>query len=251
MYSKRAPLTLILIIGFVFIIGLSTFFNCDKTTPTIPCPGGDDRDPVGSSNGTLGSGDIEIQQDFFSVPGTGEMISETAFTDTSGNPIGNAQLTAAEDVVAHIDLQNFNVPGETFIDMGGYFTLKVVITLSQSDPTKYLVELTNLETQEKVTFLIDKVTALAKSSASAMDATADDYNDTQLTAGVSTNSVLLCIGAYDAVSESENCHDSAEAYCGSRGVKDSYLEASFSLANGCESGCKVICKTHDQGAFGS
>ena len=250
MYSKRAPLTLTLVIISIFLIGLLPFANCDRATPTIPCDCGDDRDPIGSSDGSIGDGDVEMAQDFFSIPETGEMVSETAFTDSAGNPIGNAQLYAGEDVVGHVSLQNFNVPGETFIDMGGYFTLKVVITSSQSNPTKYLVELTNLETQEKVAFLIDKVSTLAKSGAH-MNQAADGYNDTQLIAGVSTNSVLLCIGAYDAVTESEACKASAPAYCGARGVAQVYIEAKFSLANGCESGCKVICKTHDQGAFGS
>jgi hypothetical protein len=250
MLRKRATYVLALFISFTFIIGLSSFTSCDKATPTIPCDCGDDLDPVGSSGGGIGDGDVEMQQDYFSNPETGEMVSETAFSDSAGNPIGNAELSAAQDVVSHISLQNFNVPGETFIDMGGYYTLKIVITSSQSNPTKYLVELTNLETQETVSFFIDKTTGLSKSRAGANNA-ADGYNDTQLTAGVSTNSVLLCIGAYDAVAESEACLASSDAYCGSRGVANVYIEATFSLANGCESGCKVICKTHDQGAFGS
>jgi len=250
MLRKMTSLILIIMITGAFILGVSSFTSCDKASPTIPCNCGDNRDPVGSSGGTIGDGSVEMQQDYFSVPETGEMVSETAFTDDAGNPIGNAQLTAAQDVVSHVSLQSFNVPGETFIDMGGYFTLKVVISSSQSNPTKYSVELTDLETGESVTFFIDKVTALAKSNADAQTA-AGGYNETQLTAGVSTNSVLLCIGAYDAVDESQVCDDSAADYCGSRTVADVYLEATFSLAHGCESGCKVICKTHDQGAFGS
>jgi len=250
MFRKAATFIFIIMINGAFILGVSIFTSCDKASPTIPCNCGDNRDPVGSSGGTIGDGSVEMQQDYFSVPETGDMVAETAFRDDAGNPIGSAQLTAAQDVVSHVSLQNFNVPGETFIDMGGYFTLKVVITSSQSNPTKYTVEVTDLETGETASFFIDKVTALAKSSAAAQ-ATAGGYNETQLTAGVSTNSVLLCIGAYDAVDESQVCDDSAEAYCGSRTVEDVYLEATFSLANGCESGCKVICKTHDQGAFGS
>jgi len=233
MFRKITTLVLIIIINGAFILGISSFTSCDKASPTIPCNCGDNRDPVGSSScGTVGDGSVEMQQDYFSVPETGEMVSETAFKDNAGNLIGSAQHTAAQDVVSHVSLQNFNVPGETFIDMGGYFTLKVVISSG-----------------ETVTFCIDKVTALAKSGADE-HITAGGYNETQLTAGISTNSVLLCIGAYDAVDESQVCNDSAEAYCGSRTV-DAYLEATFSLANGCESGCKVICKTHDQGAFGS
>ena len=250
MFRKITTLVLIIIINGAFILGISSFTSCDKASPTIPCNCGDNRDPVGSSGGTIGDGSVEMQQDYFSVPETGEMVSETAFKDNAGNLIGSAQHTAAQDVVSHVSLQNFNVPGETFIDMGGYFTLKVVISSSPANPTKYMVALTDLESGETVTFCIDKVTALAKSGADE-HITAGGYNETQLTAGISTNSVLLCIGAYDAVDESQVCNDSAEAYCGSRTVEDAYLEATFSLANGCESGCKVICKTHDQGAFGS
>lgn len=250
MLRKRTLYTLTIIMSFALIIGFSSFTSCDKAIPTIPCDCGDDLDPVGSSGGGLGDGDVEMQQEYFSDPETGEMVSETAFADSAGNPIGDALLTAAEDVVAHISLQNFNVPGETFIDMGGYFTLKVVITSSQSNPTKFLVELTNLETQEKLNFYIDKVNNLAKSSALAEYA-ADGYNDTQLTAGVSTNSVMLCTGTYDTVQQAEDCKASSESWCGSRGVAEVYAEAKFSLAHGCEIDCRIKCKTHDQGAFGS
>ncbi len=249
MLRKAATMAMTFIVGSFLIIGITLYTSCDKASPTIPCNCGDDRDPIGSSDGTVGD-DVEMQQDYFSIPESGDMVAEVTFADDSGNKIGSAQLTAVHDVVAHVSLQQFNVPGETFIDMGGYFTLKVVITSSQSNPLKYKVVITNLETSESITFYIDKITTLAKSSAAGE--TADEgYNDTQLTAGIATNSVLLCIGAYDAVDESRVCEDSAEPYCGSRIVEDVYLEARFSLENGCESGCKVICKTHDQGVFGS
>lgn len=250
MLRKATTRIFIILMSSILTTGfLLSFVRCEHATPTIPCDCGDEKEPIGKTEGSVGGTGVTTDQKVYHDAESGEMSNETTFKDSDGNIVGDAELTAAQDLVAHINLQKFNIPGETFIEMGGHFTMKVVVTSDPQNPTKYKVELTNLDTNEFVSFLVNKLALAKRSAASGIESVAN-VDPTQFSSLVSTNSVLLCVGTEETIEDSRACRESAPAYCGALGVKAAYIEARFSISRGCESSCKVECKVHDQGGIG-
>ncbi|MBN1466979.1 hypothetical protein JXA02_14590 [candidate division KSB1 bacterium] len=234
-----------IILASLLAVGLFlAFTSCEHATPI--CPGDDDdgREFLGSSEGMIG--DVSTHQKLYKDAAGQEIINWIVFNDRANAMIGEAELTAAEDLVKQINLQMAglgktnadaaDLPGEMFIDLGN-FILKIFVTPYPADPTKYEVILTNMNTGEFLSFL------LAKSSLMRADPTQFIYL-------VATNAVVLCLGAQETIDDSQVCRENAPFFCGAAGVKRAYIEGRFSLREGCQSSCKIICGVHDQGGIG-
>ena len=219
-------------------------FACQRRLPTRP----PDRDlnQVGQVRGTIGDNDAIMKSDVYKDPVTKESIIVSQFVDLDGINLGTAELAADNDVTSYLSSVIFNIPGQTYLDMDGHFSVEVVITESRIQQDMYEVKMTCVETRNVVTFYMDKTTSLAKGS----ETKADGVDIVLLINSIAGHSVMLCIGTDEVIQESLQCKEQAADYCDRRGVKSAYLQGTFSLRNGCERGCRVICRTHDQGFIG-
>ncbi|MBN1559151.1 hypothetical protein JW998_02805 [candidate division KSB1 bacterium] len=242
---RKVKTIAILLVNMLALGLFLSFVTCEHATKFCPDDEGDGREFLGSSEGTIGDGSISTRQKLYRNADGNEITNLIVFYDGVNSLIGEAELTAAQDLVKQINLQMAGLskknaaadfPGEIFIDLGK-FVLKIFVTLYPTDPTKYQVTLTNLTTGEFVSFLV------ARSSLT-------NGNSSQFVNLVATHAVLLCLGAQETVDDSQVCREHAPAYCDPLGVKRAYIEGSFSFAHGCQSSCKIICDVHDQGGLG-
>lgn len=250
LHKARLYVTAILICSLLVVAYTTLFLSCDQITPPYNPP---EDEPVEDSQGQIGDS-LKTDIKLFSNDNTGDWSIETKFIDKSDKTIAQGNFYAAQDLVAEVSLNNFNIPGTTIIQIGNYMRLQVVVTQSATQPTKYLVVLTNLDDRnmEAVSFLIDKIAGLAKGTTVNSGQNTAEVDPGIFSAFVATHSVmLLCQGPLRLVQKARECQESAEVACGALGVEESYIELRFSLRTGCvEIRCIFTCKEHDQGGFG-
>lgn len=240
----------VLIWATSLIVLLSFMTGCQRRLPTRPPSR--DLTLIGTVNGVLGSQDAVYQQDIYNDVVTKEIVSIFQFADLKGKVVGKAQLTAASDLVALISSTVFNIPGETFVDVNGLFTAKVTISSPKARPDYYQVDVFVMETLDKVTFFIPKKPKLAKIAVNEETFDCEESNATVplLSASLSGTFVFLCLGSQEVLIQAVTCLLNAPPFCGKSGVKEVYLQGSFSWSHGCEMSCRVTCKDHKQGYIG-
>lgn len=235
------------LVAVLLLMILLLALSCQRRLPTRPPDR--DLDPQGEVRGTIGDDDAIMKSDVYKDPVTQEAIIVSQFVDLDGIQVGKAELTATSDVTSYLSTVAFNIPGQTFVDMGGHFSMEVTVSNSRIQPDMFQVEMTCIETRDELMFFTEKTPSLQKSDGS--DDAQDNGIDIQLfLSAVAGHSVMLCIGTDEMLEEALQCKIQAPNYCDRRGVKNAFLQGSFSLRNGCERGCRVICKTHDQGFIG-
>lgn len=226
-----------------------TLISCDRRLPTRPPKR--DLKTLGTIDGTMGGGDTVYQSTVYSDPITKEVISVFNFADIKGKFLAKADLTSATDLLALLNGTTFNIPGDTYVDIGGWFTIRVIVTTQKARPTYYQVQVVNMETSESVTYLFPKNSSLAKDADLEEEEDAQALNKQLFISTLSSHSALLCLGPDEVLIQAQTCLRGAPSYCSRRGVLDAYLQGSLSIANGCiDASCKIICKNHDQGVIG-
>lgn len=240
----------LILIGLVTTGLYMTLTSCEHASPTLPCDCDEEEKPIDSSTGLVADS-VKTETKLFNDPETGEWTSQINFLDSGDDVIGTTEITAGQDLVAFVSLQQYNIPGESYIQLNNYFTMKVVVTLSPTNPTKYQVLLTNMDSGETVSFLINNLGSLGKTSASQSIQGAANIDPTIFSCNVATHAAMLCIGAAELVETAQACREYARIMCGALGVRSAFVEARFSLRYGCQSSCSVTCNVHDQGGIGS
>lgn len=221
--------------------------SCQQRLPTKPPA--DNLTLLGTVQGIVGNQEGVYQQDLYHDPDAKEIVSIFQFADLRGRVIGKAELTAAADLVSLIGSTKFNIPGQTRLKIGTFFTILVTVSAPKSRPDYYQVEVKVVENSDKVTFFIPKKSSLSKSGWA--EETVDvEAAPALMTAAISGNVVLLCLGPQTTMIEARDCLLSAPAYCSKRGVSDAFIQGRMSLDVGCEKQCRIICKSHDQGKIG-
>ncbi len=222
--------------------------GCQQRLPTEPPSR--NLTTVGTAQGIMCNQSVVFQQDIYHDPKTKEFVTVFRFADLQGTVFGKAELTTAADLVTLINSKTYNIPGQTTLKVGAYFTIKVTITTPSARPNYYQIDVQHVGNGDQVTFFIPKTTTrLAKSSDTE---TTEEINAPPplLVPGLCGHVVLLCLGSCETMMESRDCLLNSPAYCSRRGVSDAYIEGSMSLKSGCTKSCRVICKSHDQGKIG-
>ncbi|MBN1481764.1 hypothetical protein EH223_05430 [candidate division KSB1 bacterium] len=250
LHKVKLYLAVILTCSLLAMGSIALFLSCDQITPPYNPPG---DEPVEDSSGSIGD-TLKTEIELFSNNNTGDWSIETQFFDNS-QKIGQGNFYAAQDLVAEVSLNNFNIPGTTVIQLGNYMRLQVVVSQSAT-PSKYLVVLTNLDNRnmEPVSFVINKIEGLTKTATTTSINNAAAVDPGIFSAFVATHSVmLLCRGPLQLVKKARECLETAKTACGSlNNVEEVYIELRFSLITGCgEIRCVYTCGEHDQGSIGS
>ena len=237
----KKGMTAAIFVLFLFLI------SCQQRLPINPPA--NNLTLLGTVQGIVGNQEGVYQQDLYHNPDAQEIVSVFEFADLRGKIIGKAELTAAADLVSLIGSTKISIPGQTRLKIGNFFTILVTVSAPRSRPDYYQVEIKVVENLDKVTFFIAKKNSLSKSG-SAGEAIDVEAAPSLMTAAISGNVVLLCLGPQTTMVEARDCLLSAPAYCSKRGVGDAFIQGRMSLDVGCEKQCRIICKSHDQGKIG-
>lgn len=222
--KEQAKKTIVL--GMLVLVTLMVV-TCEYL-PTRPV--GKELTPLGSVVGTACG--FAYAQDIYQNKKTQDIVSVFKFVDTSGKGIGNAELTAAEDLVKLISNTKFKTPGKTTLKIGKCFTVEVKIGPSPTPLYKYQIDATRLDTKALVSI--------------------DLPDQKLLKAALSGSVALLCFGPCETITAAIECWNTAPSYCSASGVSYAFMQGTMSVKDCCSKGIqsRVICKSHDQGSIG-
>ncbi len=106
MLRKTKTKILLVLISTSLAIGLLlSFLSCEHATPICPGDDDDDKELIGSSEGTIGDSGVSTRQKLYRDADGEEIFNLISFYDNSNSHIGDAELTAAADIVRQINLQ--------------------------------------------------------------------------------------------------------------------------------------------------
>lgn len=242
-------------IKFIFIVlaFISLFVACTKkkTGPTEPSP--PVYEVIGDIYYTFGGDEetttkVTIKRDV----NTNDYVYSADYYDEDNKSTGKAKMVVKKEVMDSIEEQPVMAPGSSIISIYGLFEIQVTIIENPSNSSQYLVSVTRVDTQEFITFFVNKDTigkmiANGSSLQGLHKLNQANQEPSFLSITIGGTISFLCMGSETLYELALQCNDVANSVCTGRGVKLQMLNVTMDNS-GCIANCTYECNPpHNQG----